>query len=386
MADIVEGDEMKEKGANNRKKLREEIVSTERSYVNGLNVLVDIYLNKIKDEIEGKEDKFGATPEDLRTLRINIETLSKLHQDFYDKLTEAGEVNNSFCEVLTDYMKLMSSCYVPYMTGYGDALDLMTDLKKKNKKFRKFCEEVDFELKGKGENKMLLDYLITPVQRIPRYVLLLAELLKNSSKNHPQYEMMSTTLGGIKKVATEVNEAKRKREALNELIEIAKNVKGVPSSLTLVAPHRTLIRSCALKTKMESFTGAKQSMKQTNRWLFLFSDIIMIAKSDGVTYKSHINVAASKIETEEGNDTRFSIQSNKMYVMFECATKRDRDGWVKDLESNIALLRKNRTQKRQINSRSLRRGKAPVRSSVTNAIQDSLKELNIAESTRESIQ
>lgn len=375
----IEGDEMKVKGASNRKKIKEEILSTEKTYVNGLNVLVDVYLKMLEGSMKGKEDKYAATEDNVRSLKINIQTLSQLHQSFYDELIGGGEDN--FCVILQKYMKLMSTCYVPYMAGYEDALDVLSALKKKSKKFSKLFDSIEYELKGKGENKLLLDYLITPVQRLPRYVLLLAELVKNSSKNHPQYEMMVETLGGVKNVAMEVNEAKRKRESQRKLVELSHKLKGQPSSFILVIPSRTLIRHSPLTTTMESYSGSKQTMKKNSRILLLMSDIILILKSDH-TYKAHINIASAKTETLPEDNTVFAIQSNKMYVMFKCEGEAKRDAWIADMNARIDAVKKNRTAKRVINARSstLRRGRASISTTTTSAkIQESLKGLEIAE-------
>jgi FYVE, RhoGEF and PH domain containing 3 len=54
--------------------------------------------------------------------------------------------------------------------------------------------------------------LIQPVQRIPRYRLLFAELIKYTPKDHPDYAPSAKALRKIEEVAIYVNESVRDKE------------------------------------------------------------------------------------------------------------------------------------------------------------------------------
>lgn len=45
-----------------------------------------------------------------------------------------------------------------------------------------------------------------PIQRIPRYVMLLSDLLKHTEPNHLDYKNISTGLNKVQGVATYINE------------------------------------------------------------------------------------------------------------------------------------------------------------------------------------
>lgn len=66
--------------------------------------------------------------------------------------------------------------------------------------------------------------LIMPVQRIPRYVLLLREALKQLSEPQGRKELGSA-LSRLEKVALEINEAKRASENVDKVCVAAGNVK-----------------------------------------------------------------------------------------------------------------------------------------------------------------
>jgi hypothetical protein len=49
------------------------------------------------------------------------------------------------------------------------------------------------------------DHLITPIQRIPRYIMLLRDLKKRSEGGHPDHQPISKSLGDMEVIAMLVN-------------------------------------------------------------------------------------------------------------------------------------------------------------------------------------
>ncbi|KZT74682.1 hypothetical protein DAEQUDRAFT_719862 [Daedalea quercina L-15889] len=84
-------------------------------------------------------------------------------------------------------------------------------------------------------------YLLLPVQRIPRYRLLLDDLVKSSP---PMYDYLDNPLErafeAISSLATDMNEGKRESESRRRLVQWQSRIRGkFPSPL--VQPHRRLI-------------------------------------------------------------------------------------------------------------------------------------------------
>lgn len=84
-------------------------------------------------------------------------------------------------------------------------------------------------------------YLLLPVQRIPRYRLLLDDLVKSSP---PMYDYLDNPLErayeAISSLATDMNEGKRESESRRRLVQWQARIRGkFPSPL--VQPHRRLI-------------------------------------------------------------------------------------------------------------------------------------------------
>ena len=77
-------------------------------------------------------------------------------------------------------------------------------------------------------NYTLEAYLILPVQRIPRYELLLKDLLKHTSKYHRDYEFLEKSVKEIKQVATFVNEKLNFFKDFEKMRELSRTIKEKP--------------------------------------------------------------------------------------------------------------------------------------------------------------
>ena len=60
-------------------------------------------------------------------------------------------------------------------------------------------------------------FLLTPVQKICKYHLQLAELLKFTPPSHPDHAGTRDALEAMKRIATLINERKRKMESVEKL-------------------------------------------------------------------------------------------------------------------------------------------------------------------------
>ncbi len=72
---------------------------------------------------------------------------------------------------------------------------MMKELKESNVRFKEFLLAI--RKKSLYNNLDLEDYLIKPVQRLPKYVLLLKLLLKKTVTDHPDYHNIKTVLEGF---------------------------------------------------------------------------------------------------------------------------------------------------------------------------------------------
>jgi len=115
--------------------------------------------------------------------------------------------------------------------------NLTTSQRKRIKSYLKRCR-----LNPRHTQLNLEGYLLLPVQRIPRYKLLLEELLRSTPP--PMYEYLDDpldrALAEIALLANNMNEGKRESESRRKLVQWQARIRGkFPSPL--VQPHRRLI-------------------------------------------------------------------------------------------------------------------------------------------------
>lgn len=84
-----------------------------------------------------------------------------------------------------------------------------------------------------------------PVQRIPRYKLLLEDLLKKTVETHLDYLNLKKAYQVIENVATFVNETIRQHEMFITMLEIQKSLTGFDE--VLLVPGRTFIKRGIVK-------------------------------------------------------------------------------------------------------------------------------------------
>ena len=87
--------------------------------------------------------------------------------------------------------------------------------------------------------------MITPIQRIPRYKLLLEQLLslsKQSQKNETYIKNLNNAILLVEQAATHINEAIRDHENFRKLLDIQKKFASKTNPNILVVPFRRFIK------------------------------------------------------------------------------------------------------------------------------------------------
>jgi hypothetical protein len=169
----------------------------------------------------------------------------------------------------------------------------------------------------------LASYLILPVQRIPRYRLLLTDLIKNTEKNHPDFKNLENSLQKICKVADEINSFIKKAEKGENLMKIADQFSGFDQ---ISAPHRSFIKNLNFKLK-----------EGGNLNIHLFNDIIVFSRNKSIfsgggtklfEYVQHFENGAILIFKSKKNDKIFKIQNNQKKLIFIADSKIKRDKFI----------------------------------------------------------
>lgn len=149
--------------------------------------------------------------------------------------------------------------------------------------------------------------MINPIQRIPRYVILLEQLLDATPQYHVEYGDILAALSAFKKIASEINENKRRTEISRQLVAVQMCVYGLKENL-VDKEDRQLIREGEVEINMnrnyqnKGIFSPVQHRKYTNYYVFLFNDKLMYCrrKKKGqflfqFVYENEIPLADTKI-------------------------------------------------------------------------------------------
>ena len=205
--------------AQTRSSIVKEIIQSEVNYVQFLQTVSDLYLKPL-------ESSNILTPEELRSIFSNWDSLLKMHKEslLVDLLKiDSADSSHSIGKIFikhTAFIKL----YITYVNNYDAAVAEMHRTLAKKKKFKAFCDQVRRNPDHRQPN--LEFYLIMPVQRVPRYNLLLQDLLKNTTDQHPDYMALKEALNETKKRAQEINEHKRVQHLTELTIALQHRIKG----------------------------------------------------------------------------------------------------------------------------------------------------------------
>jgi hypothetical protein len=150
--------------------------------------------------------------------------------------------------------------YTAYVSNHDAAQTLLQQLEK-NKDFATFCAK-QAALSGAS----LQSLLIGPIQRVPRYSLLLQELLRKTPSTHPDFAALTRSLSLINEAASHINESVRAAQNRAQILALQERFG---QSLTLLAPGRWFVRQGAL---------TKQGRHSDVEYQFLlFSDVLLYA-------------------------------------------------------------------------------------------------------------
>lgn len=178
-----------------------------------------------------------------------------------------------------------------------------------------------------GANTLdFLSYCIQPVQRVPRYVLLLSELKRRTSPMHPEWPLMLSALAKLQSVALQVNEGQRSIENMQKLLQIQQKIAGEFDSL--VQPHRRLIRE-GLVANLTYASGMFSTLRTKKMYFILFSDILLWTSPE-FKYKGRLDLTACKLKPK--SSTSFSIESAAAGITAQFETEEETKSWFEEID------------------------------------------------------
>uniref|UniRef100_A0A8C3RWC6 Phosphatidylinositol 3,4,5-trisphosphate-dependent Rac exchanger 1 protein n=1 Tax=Chelydra serpentina TaxID=8475 RepID=A0A8C3RWC6_CHESE len=244
-----------------------EILGTERDYVGTLRFLQSAFLHRIRQNAVDKAEKY-ITEENIKILFSNIEDILDVHKEFLAALEfclqpepqSQHELGNVFLKFKDKFF-----VYEEYCSNHEKALRLLMELNKipEVRAFLLSC----MLLGGRKTTDIPLEgYLLTPIQRICKYPLLLKELAKRTPSKHPDHQAVQNALQAMKTVCTNINETKRQMEKLEALEQLQSHIEGWEGSNLTDICTQLLLQGTLLKISAGNIQ---------ERTFFLFDNLLV---------------------------------------------------------------------------------------------------------------
>ncbi|KAK4883196.1 hypothetical protein RN001_006515 [Aquatica leii] len=293
-----------------------ELVHTEREFVKVLQDVAEGYIS----ECRKRKDMF--TKEQLDIIFINLEDILKFQKAFLKDLESCidWDAPNKSC---------VGNCFIKRKEGfemysdYCNSHPIATALLQELYQFNNYCKFFEACRLMRGLIEIPLDgYLLTPVQRICKYPLQLAELLKYTKSDHPDYENIKDALKAMRGVAVLINERKRRMESLEKLAAWQQRVEGWEGEDLIETSTQLIHQGEAVRVTSGMWTS--------NITLFLFDHQLVYCKKDILkrntyVYKGRIDMDTSEvIDIPDGKDMQTGVSVRHALRVYSCL----RDKWI----------------------------------------------------------
>ncbi|KAM6285271.1 spermatogenesis-associated protein 13 isoform 4-T4 [Spheniscus humboldti] len=363
----------RQKIAENKDQMRtnviQEIMNTERVYIKHLKDICEGYIRQCRKHT----GMFTAAQ--LSTIFGNIEDIYKFQRKFLKDLEKQynkeephlSEIGSCFLQHQEGF-----AIYSEYCNNHPSACIELAKLMKQGK-YRHFFEAcrllqqmIDIAIDG---------FLLTPVQKICKYPLQLAELLKYTTQEHSDYNNIKAAYEAMKNVACLINERKRRLESIDKIAHWQVSIVDWEGP-DVLARSSELIHSGEL-------TKISKQGKSQQRTFFLFDHQLVFCKKDLLRrdilyYKDRIDMDEMEIvDTEDGRDKDFYVNVKNAFKIINrateeihlfCAKKQeDKKRWMEACESERRRVKEDKemgmeiseNQKKQAmqNARKSRHGK-----------------------------
>ncbi|KAJ8950622.1 hypothetical protein NQ318_010821 [Aromia moschata] len=239
-----------------RNKALLEIINSEIKYVAQLETIINFFMKPAREQKLLKFDDFNILFGNINTIYgINKELLEELEKGF-------DNVVNAFFKI-APFLKL----YSVYAFEFKNSIKILQNARLLNPQFAKFMENQ--ETRPEVQNK-LSALLITPIQRVPRYKLLLTNLYNLTKPSDKDFRNLSECLGKIEEAAEHINKIVEDQENMQRLLEFQRCLRS--GELNVIMPGRKLLKEGIL---MKLPTN---NIHSERIFVVLMSDIIVFSK------------------------------------------------------------------------------------------------------------
>jgi len=281
-----------------RRKAIAEVISSEKSYLRHLEIVQEFFMRPLEED-EAAVAKNGGNPllprPDFIKVFGDLPSILQVNRELLKCLEESEDRIGKVFTQLAPYLKFYST----YANDFRNAVKIVDKQMSRSKEFRTLVNNQE----NRPEVQLKLNsLLITPVQRIPRYKLLLEDVIGKTPRSHPDKASLDSALEQIEAVAWHINEQLREHENSLRMLDIQRSLVG--GQPKVIAPGRKLLKQGLLMKVPRSggggvvggvgVGGGYGGATGQPRYFVLFSDMIMYCKIKSSSSSS--SSAAAKMQ------------------------------------------------------------------------------------------
>lgn len=238
-----------------------------------------------------------------------------------------GHAVGKLFKEFTPYMKM----YLEYTRLYQEGNAALSSILKKNKKFVSLCDKAREKT---PRNLDLQSILIMPVQRLPRYKLILERMVKELPDDSDEQHEVALRCEEVSETANFIDD---EMSNCKDILATWRVDRTLTPNQSLMNPFHFLIREGELH-KISEKHGYAEKMncyllhdQDADCLKFIYGQADTMVKNR-VKVRRAVDVQRVRV-VDDGDDKvhAFSITSKQRVVVLKAASAAEKNGWVKDI-------------------------------------------------------
>ncbi|XP_034050782.1 T-lymphoma invasion and metastasis-inducing protein 2 isoform X2 [Thalassophryne amazonica] len=290
------------------RKVIQELVDTEKSYVKDLTCLFEIYLKPLQNKtfltLDEMESLFGSLPEMLDFQRVFLQTLE-------ERIASSPDFNT--LETPSQFKRLLFSLGGSFLY-YADHFKLYSGFCANHIKVQKvleraktdqaFKEFLDTRNPTKQHSSTLESYLIKPVQRVLKYPLLLRELVSLTDGDSEEHYHLTEALKAMEKVASHINEMQKIYEDYGAVFDqLVAEQTGHKKEVTEISMGEFLMHSAVVWLNPHPSLGRMR--KDPEMTVFVFKKAVILVCRENAKMKRKMTNPRSALSHGDSDPFKF---------------------------------------------------------------------------------
>ncbi|XP_056131348.1 faciogenital dysplasia [Lampris incognitus] len=311
-----------------------ELLHTEEAYVKRINLLDQVFCTKLTE---------AGIPQDVITgIFSNISSIYCFHDKFLlpelkTRITGEWDSNPRFGDILQKLAPFMKM-YGEYVKNFDRAMDLVNTWTQRSHQFKSVVQNI--QKQDVCGNLTLQHHMLEPVQRIPRYELLLKDYLKKLPDDALDRKDAEKALELISTAANHSNAAIRKMEKMHKLLEVYERLGGEED---IVNPANELIKEGHIK-KMSAKNGTAQ-----DRYLYVFNNMVLYCVpklrliGQKFSVRERIDIAGMEVQENVKHNLphTFAIIGKRRSLELQARTAEEKEDWIQVILATIDRHKQN---------------------------------------------